>query len=115
MLHVFTLPAFVTVMAWETRERGDRYYYRSVRDGERVRKVYLGTGEFARIAAEGDVIRRAKREGERQRGREAVEGLEALAAPLEELDEAAEVLTRAVLVAGGYHRHKGVWRRERTT
>ncbi len=101
-------------MALENRN-GNPYYYRSVREGERVRKVYLGAGEFARISAESDVLRRTGREGERQRGRETVARLEALAAPLVELDEAAEALIRAALVASGCHRHKGEWRRERTT
>jgi hypothetical protein len=40
--------------------------------------------------------------------------MKALAAPVLEIDEAAEVLARAVLVASGYRRHKGEWRRERT-
>ena len=42
-----------------------------------------------------------------------LERLEALCAPLEELSEAAGVLARAHLVASGYHRHKGEYRRAR--
>jgi hypothetical protein len=102
-------------MAWEDRGRGGRYYYRSVRDGGRVRKEYIGTGELARIISEGDTIRRTVQEGERARARAEVESLEVLAAPVLEIDEAAEVLARAALVASGYHRHKGEWRRGRTT
>ena len=33
----------------------------------------------------------------------------------EEVDEAADILARAHLLAGGYHRHKGEWRRGRNT
>jgi predicted nucleic acid-binding protein len=80
-----------------------------------VRKEYVGTGELARIISEGDAIRRATAEGERQSQRAEVERIEDLAAPVLELDEVAEVLARAVLIAGGFHRHKGEWRRERTT
>ena len=99
-----------------TLERRDRrlYYYRSVRDGERVRKVYAGAGEIARISHEGDVLRRTGREAQREREKEEVGRLEAVAAPVLQLSEAAEVLVRAHLIAAGYHRHKGEWRRARS-
>jgi hypothetical protein len=99
-------------MALENRN-GNLYYYRSVREGERVRKVYIGAGEFARISSERDVLNRTGREEERQRGRETVARLEALAAPLVELDETADALLRAAFVAGGHHRYKGEWRLRR--
>jgi hypothetical protein len=102
-------------MALEKRD-GNLYYYRNVRDSEgRPKKVYVGAGEFARIASEQDTIRRTAQEAEGERQRAEVERLKALAAPLVQIDEAAEVLARAALVAAGYHRHKGEWRRERTT
>jgi hypothetical protein len=102
-------------MGLEKRD-GNLYYYRSIRDSEgRPKKVYVGSGELARIASEQDTIRRSAQEGERKRQRAEVECLETLAAPLVEIDEAAEVLARVALVASGYHRHKGEWRRERTT
>jgi hypothetical protein len=88
------------------RRAGNLYYYRSVRDGERVRKVYVGAGEVARISHESDVLVRAGQEAERQR-------LEALSAPVLELSEASEVLARAHLIAAGCHRHKGEWRHAR--
>jgi hypothetical protein len=103
-------------MAWEEREHGGRYYTRSYRDKDgRVRREYIGAGELARIAAEADTIRCSAQEGERERQRAEVERLEGLAATLAEIDEAAEVLARAALVASGYHRHKGEWRRARNT
>jgi hypothetical protein len=102
-------------MALEKRD-GNLYYYRSMRDRKgRPRKVYLGTGELARIVSEQDAIRRAAEEAERKRQRAEVERLEALAAPVLEIDEAAEVLARASLIASGYHRHKGEWRHARNT
>ena len=98
-------------MGWETRERGGRYYYRSVRVGEKVRKEYLGAGEIAEALARSDETIRRVRELERASGRVEVERLEDLAAPVLRLDEAAATLLRAELVAAGFHRHKGVWRR----
>jgi len=97
------------------RRDGKLYYYRSVRDGERVRKVYVGAGEIARIASESDILRRSGQEAKRQESKAELERLEALAAPVVELHEAAAVLVRAYLVASGCHRYKGEWRRARNT
>jgi hypothetical protein len=115
VLHKLDLPAYVITMAWEHRERGGRYYYRSVREGQRVRKEYLGTGELAAILARGDELIRREREAEAAKWRTEVERMEALAAPVLELCEISDVLAQAHLVAGGYHLHKGEWRRERST
>lgn len=100
-------------MALEKRG-GNLYYYRSIRDGDKVRKVYVGAGELARIAHESDILRRSSQEAERERHREELERLEAFAAPLEEVSEAAEILARAHLIASGCHRHKGEYRRARS-
>jgi len=102
-------------MAWEERS-GSRYYYRSVREGKRVRKEYVGAGEAAELAAHADDTLRSVRELEAAEGRAEVERLAELAAPVAQLCEMAEILARAELVASGYHRHKGQWRfrRERS-
>ena len=112
VLHERGFPALVTAMAWE-RRGGRAYYYRSVRDGERVKKEYLGTGEIAEALARSDETIRRVRELGRARERAEVERLEDLAAPARELDEVAEVLARAHLVAAGYRRRKGEWRMRR--
>jgi tRNA U55 pseudouridine synthase TruB len=96
------------------RRDDNLYYYRSVRDGEKIRRIYVGAGEFARIFAEGDLLRRTNRKAQREEERAELERLEALAAPLEELSEAAEVLAHAYLVAAGFHEHRGEWRRTRS-
>ena len=95
------------------RRNGELYYYRSVREGERVRKVYLGAGDLARIARDEELMSRALKVAERERQREEVERLEVLAAPVAELCEISEILARAHLVTAGCHRHKGEWRRQR--
>jgi hypothetical protein len=100
-------------MAWETRERGRPYYYRSVRDGEKVRKEYVGAGEIAELCAHADETIRCSREERRERERRELERLEALAALALDLDEAAAILVRAHLVAAGCHQRKGEWRRMR--
>ena len=100
-------------MALEQRN-GQLYYYRSERVGDKVQRVYIGAGEVARIASESDAISRILRKAERQQERAELERLGALAAPVGELCEVTEILARAHLLAGGYHKHKGEWRRERS-
>jgi hypothetical protein len=95
------------------RRDGRLYYYRSVRDGEKVKKVYVAAGEFARIFAEGDILLRTSQRAQREREKAELERLKDLVAPLEEFSEAAEVLVIAHLVDGGYRKRKGEWRRAR--
>jgi hypothetical protein len=98
-----------------TLERRDSrlYYYRSIRDGEKVRKVYVGAGEFARICSETDILRRTSRREQRERERAELEKLKDLVAPLEEVSEVAKVLVTAHSVDGGHRKRKGEWRRAR--
>jgi hypothetical protein len=93
------------------RRNGRLYYYRSVRDGEKVRKVYVGAGDLARICSEIDLLRRTSQRAQRERERAELEGLVAL---VEEVSEAAKVLITAHLVDGGYRKRKGEWRRARS-
>jgi hypothetical protein len=79
----------------------------------RVVRKYIGSGEHARIASESDANRRVLRKAERQQLRAGLERLEALAVPVGELCEVTEILLRGHLLAGGYHEHKGEWRRGR--
>ena len=99
-------------MAWQARD--DRsYYYRSVRlDGE-PHKIYLGFGAAAKQADAEVRARRQRREERRQQLQDLTQAHAALAAPLESLDGAAELVTRACLVAAGLHEHNGCWRKRR--
>ena len=100
-------------MAWEKRERGGSYYYWAVREAGKVRKEYVGAGEIAEAIAHADETMRRQREERRAKARAELGRLEALAAPVLEMDAATAVLARAALVAGGYHRRKGEWRMRR--
>ena len=73
----------------------------------------VGTGEEAELIADADAALRLAREQRAAREGAELERLEALCAPLEELSEAAGVLARAQLVASGYRRRKGEYRRAR--
>jgi hypothetical protein len=76
-------------------------------------REYVGSGPLAEAAAEADRTEREMVEAERKREKMELERLEALAAPVLEISEAAEILVRAHLIACSYHRHKGEWRRAR--
>lgn len=100
----------VVQMAYDVRG----YYSRSVRDGDRVRRVYLGNGPAARLAALLDEQRRSERLA-RSVAWHAGEATRAAAeARLRELDGLTELITRATLLAAGFHKHdRGAWRRRR--
>ncbi len=99
---------------WESRERGGLYYTRTRREGGRVVREYVGTGPFAELAAQYDALDRLRREEEARVWREERERLEALDAETRELNDLAELLTRAALLAAGYRQHeRGEWRRPR--
>ncbi len=94
-------------MAWEARGRG-RYYYKVSRDNGRVRRLYLGTGPVAELAAQDAELRRAERQA-RARSQARLEAAEAAS---QELAELTDLLVKVALVAAGYHRHdRGKWRR----
>jgi hypothetical protein len=99
-------------VAWE-RRGGNLYYYQSERVDGRVRKKYVGTGEIAELVAHADETIRRTRAERRERVRAELEEARGLASAADELNEAAEILVRAEMVAAGYHRHKGEWRRRR--
>ena len=98
-------------MGWD---KDGRYYSRSRREGRRVVREYVGAGEVAKLAAQLDAIERDKRLTDRECARIDRERAEVLDGPLDELDEVADLLVRAALVAAGYHQHnRGNWRKRR--
>jgi hypothetical protein len=78
-----------------------------------VVREYIGTGPLGEIAASDDELERLQKEETLAYWKEQRERLERDAAFLRELEEAAEILVRAYLIAGGCHRYKGEWRRRR--
>src|SRR4051812_5214470 len=81
-------------MAFETRARGGRYYYRKTRGADgRVRSVYVGAGERGEQAAREDAARRAStREARRARRRPAP--AETVSTPVFSAPEASKSLSR---------------------
>ncbi len=101
-------------MAWEARKRGGRYYTRSRKVAGRVIREYVGAGVLGEIAALEDEYKRRCREEEAAYWREERERLDAFDREARELDDLAELLTRAALLEAGYRQHeRGEWRRPR--
>lgn len=99
-------------MGW--LRRGERrYFYEAVWVGGRAENVYLGRCPEAEAASAEVLQRRREREERRPDLQSLRDGHSALAAPLAALDEAAELLARACLVAAGLHEHHRMWRRRR--
>lgn len=100
-------------MGWEQRGNAS-YYYSAERVNGLVVKQYMGTGAVAEIAAQLDALKRAEREDAAETTRRERNALAKLDAALAPLNELADTLTLAALVATGHHRPKrGRWRKRR--
>ena len=99
-------------MGWEVRGRC-RFYTRSRKVAGRVVREYVGTGAVAELAAAADAVRRADRRAGMEARRAEEANWQAALAPLLELSRVADLMARAALLAGGYHRHARTWRKKR--
>jgi hypothetical protein len=93
-------------MAWEKRNK-NKYYYRKVRDGDKVSSVYLGKDILAyKISSE---AQKHKLQSQKQEAQISLEQ-----AHDEELEQSHRLLiaiAEATLLLNGYHLHKGQWRK----
>jgi hypothetical protein len=100
-------------MSWDKKQRGDGkgYYYRTIRDGEKTTKVYVGSGPLAEMAALLDELARENQ----QAAKEAwlVEQLQIAAADEAqfEFQTVVDMLTKTTLLFAGFHQHHRQWRR----
>src|SRR4051794_13232936 len=99
-------------MSWDTKGKG-RYYYASVREGDKVRKVYCGRGEKAKEMARQAEQRQKERLAQREACEREMAQVAAAEEKLRELRAIADLLVRAVLLGAGCYQHKGQWRRRR--
>jgi hypothetical protein len=105
--------ALHNAVSWETRERGTRYYTRSRRENGRIVREYVGTGYVAEFAARLDELERERRADERAALNHDRDRLAAAEAPVLALHADVDAVVRGALLAAGFHRHKGEWRRRR--
>jgi hypothetical protein len=100
-------------MGWNTYH-GSSHYSRYERRGGDVRRVHLGNGLVAQLAAALDTKRRAERR-ERDQAERAEEALHVAGdATLAGFVGETDTLVRRTLESAGFHRHEqGEWRRKR--
>ncbi len=99
-------------MGWETRG-SKSYYYRKERSGGRVRSVYVGSGETARLIAQLDDLQTDEREGNRAIARTEREQWQEQDAELDRVCVLIKTFTTGALLAAGFHTHKRQWRRRK--
>ncbi len=95
--------------------RGDQaYYYRYRKEGGRVRRLYVGSGEQAEQAAAEDAARRAERKARGEAWAAERNRLDTIDAPLKNLVDGTLALARAQLMLAGFFRNdRGAWRKRR--
>jgi hypothetical protein len=99
-------------MGWETRRSGGRYFTTTHRVAGRFVRRYWGGAVIGELAAALFAQRRLEREQQARREKVERERLREAVAPLQELCEATDLLTRASLLAAGFWQHaRGEWRR----
>ena len=100
-------------MAWSKRGE-NKYFYRSRREGSRVRSVYLGKGELANLAAQADALARAQRQQRAEELRELKWQLKTVGRGVDELCRMAELVARSELLIRGFYLHaRSEWRKRR--
>lgn len=102
-------------MAWERRgKNGNRYFYRSFRDaGGKVRKRYYGRGPMGQLAANLGAAAQTERKAAAEDWQKQKQQHDAVSAAVEAFCEECDLLLSAVMLAAGYHEHRGQWRRRR--
>lgn len=99
-------------MGWEKRN-GRSYYYRKRRDGDHVVSEYVGSGALAAICAQTDAESRQERENERRARQQERDEDALIDTELAEATSMFKTLTECCLLAAGFHKHKGQWRKKR--
>jgi len=99
-------------MGWK-RINGREYYYKSERVGGQIKSTYYGSGELASLIAILDAEAREEREAERRRHRAEREGSEEEERTIAEWFDEVQAVADAAMIAAGFHKHRGQWRRRR--
>ncbi|MEQ8788444.1 MAG: hypothetical protein RIC55_19190 [Pirellulaceae bacterium] len=95
-------------MAWE-RRGNHRYYYRSVRNGTKVKKIYLGCGRAAELAAQEFDAARKRRKTDREADLRHRRQYRAAVGSVDRLTTEVDAEMATVLSAAGCYRRSGVW------
>jgi hypothetical protein len=101
-------------MSWEQRNGRGRYYTRSHREGGRIVREYVGSGEFGELAADVDDLAWQARLLEREALAQERDRIAVIEGPVVRFSRAVDLAVTCELLVAGYHRHdRGPWRRRR--
>lgn len=102
-------------MGWDRKLRGNGrgYFYRSVRVGVQVKKIYLGRGQYAEAEARQIADRQRAQHSERDAREHELARLVTPDRLLAELHRIVGALVDFALHDVGYHNHRGEYRRRR--
>jgi hypothetical protein len=92
---------------------GRRYFYKSEREGGRVKSTYFGAGEDGSLMARWVALERAERADEREGRRAEQEEADAEDRAVSGWFDDVQAVADAAMIAAGLHKHKGQWRRKR--
>src|SRR5947208_1666991 len=99
-------------MGWK-KINGHSYYYRSVREGDRVRSEYVGQGEMAALIARANEFERNHRESMRKAAELERKDEDQEERAIAEWFDGVQAVADEAMRAAGFHKHKGQWRRKR--
>jgi hypothetical protein len=99
-------------MGWKTIN-GRRYYYKSEREGGRVKSIYFGAGESGLLISRMEAIDQEEREENRKQRRAEREENRAEEKAVADWFDDVQAVADAAMIAAGFHKHKGQWRRKR--
>jgi hypothetical protein len=99
-------------MGWKTI-KGRRYYYKSEREGGRVKTTYFGAGESGLLVSLLELEDRAEREADLEEKRAEREASDAEDRAVSSWFDDVQAVADAAMITAGYHKHKGQWRRKR--
>ena len=97
-------------MAWE---KGGRYYYRKKRIGRRVISEYVGSGWLATLSSMSDQETRRQTAEEYAAFMAEVKAERDLTRQIAAAERETMALVKAVILASGYYKHHGQWRRRK--
>ena len=101
-----------STMGWEQRGT-HRYYYQKVRNGTRVRSVYVGRGEIAQMVSQIQSSSAVLERLSRATNSTEIHEYEKAEAVLDQTVELVRLFTQVALLTAGFHTHHRQWRRNR--
>ncbi len=98
-------------MGWKCIN-GREYYYQSRRRVGRVETIYVGPGAAGCRAARMQLVDRQKRADEKRRWQAERAESDAIEQAVSEWFDDVQRVADAAMIAAGFHKHKGQWRRK---